>query len=74
MRNIFFLLLLMPFLSLAELRIDITQGNMDPIPIAILKFDSSSQESNEISSNINSVISNNLQRSGLFSVLPQKLF
>ena len=47
---------------------------MDPIPLAVLKFNGSDVESREISSNINTVISNNLQRSGLFSVLPQKLF
>ncbi len=72
-----YLLSLLLFFSssvLAELRIDITQGNMDPIPLAILEFNTKDDESNEISMNINRVISNNLQRSGLFSVLPRKLF
>lgn len=74
MRLILLFILLYPLNSIAELRIDITQGNMDPIPIALLKFNSVNEEANEISGNINSVVSNNLQRSGLFEVLPKKLF
>ena len=68
------LFFLFPFICSSELRIDITQGNMDPIPLAVLKFNTADNESKEISSNINSVISGNLQKSGLFSILPQKLF
>ena len=74
MRYFLFLLFFYPFSIFAELRIDITQGNMDPIPVAILEFNSNSKEALEISSNINQVISNNLERSGLFSVLHKKLF
>ena len=68
------LLFFIPLSVNSELRIDITQGNMNPIPVAILEFNSSSEESKEISSNINNVVSNNLERSGLFKVLPKKLF
>ena len=74
MKYFLFLFFFFPFSIFAELRIDITQGNMDPIPVAILEFNSNSKEALEISSNINQVISNNLERSGLFSVLPKKLF
>ena len=74
MKYFLLFLIIFPLSIHAELRIDITQGNMDPIPVAILEFNSNDTESKEISSNINSVISNNLQRSGLFSVLPRKLF
>ena len=63
-----------PFFVFSELRIDITKGNLDPIPIAILKFNSSKQEEKDLSKNINEVIKNNLSRSGLFSVLPSKIF
>ena len=69
-----FVCFFIPLNSNSELRIDITQGNMDPIPIALLNFNSNDLESNEISSNINNVISGNLQKSGLFSILPKKLF
>ena len=74
MNYFLFLLCFLPFSVFAELRIDITQGNMDPIPVAILEFNSKDKETLEISSNINDVISKNLERSGLFSVLPKKLF
>ena len=74
MKYLLFLLLFISSSVSAELRIDITQGNMDPIPVALLEFNTKDSESNEISMNINRVISNNLQRSGLFSVLPKKLF
>ncbi len=69
-----FILFFIPLSVNSELRIDITQGNMNPIPVAILEFNSSSEESKEISSNINNVVSNNLERSGLFKILPKKLF
>ena len=74
MKQLLLIFFLFPFSIFAELRIDITQGNMDPIPVALLEFNSNDKESFEISSNINNVVSNNLQRSGLFKVLPKKLF
>ena len=48
MRYFLFLLFFYPFSIFAELRIDITQGNMDPIPVAILEFNSNSKEALEI--------------------------
>ena len=74
MKLFFAFLIFISFSASSELRIDITQGNLNPIPVAILEFNSSNSESREISSNINVVISNNLERSGLFSILPKKLF
>ena len=38
-----------PFFVSSELRIDITKGNLDPIPIAILKFNSNEQEETDLS-------------------------
>ena len=58
----------------AELRIDITKGNLDPIPVAILEFNSNKVEELNISKKINNVIKSNLERSGLFSILPEKTF
>ena len=63
-----------PHLTHAELRIDITKGNLDPIPIAILEFNANKSSELDISKNINNVVKNNLERSGLFSVLPNKIF
>ena len=45
-----------PFFVSSELRIDITKGNLDPIPIAILKLNSNEQEETDLSTNINNVI------------------
>ncbi|PPR39663.1 MAG: Protein TolB [Alphaproteobacteria bacterium MarineAlpha8_Bin1] len=70
----FYLFLLIPFYANAELRIDITQGNTEPIPMAILDFNSKNSEEKKLSKNINKVIKNNLSRSGLFLMLPKKLF
>ena len=61
-----------PAVSFSELRIDITRGNMEPIPVALVKFQTNSDSENKISLDIKNVISNNLQRSGLFTMLPKK--
>ena len=69
-----FFLVSFSFFVKAELRIDITQGNTEPTPLALLQFNSKNLEEEKISFDINKVVSNNLERSGLFSILPKKLF
>jgi len=71
---IFFILIFYCFFSNAELRIDITKGNLDPIPVAILEFNTNQKQEIQISQKINNVIKSNLERSGLFSILPEKTF
>ena len=71
---IFNILVFLPFFVFSELRIDITRGNTEPIPIALLKFNFKNKEEKQISSDIQSVVSNNLSRSGLFNVLPSRIF
>ena len=56
----FYLFLLIPFYASAELRIDITQGNTEPIPMAILDFNSKNSEEKKLSKNINKVIKNRI--------------
>ncbi len=68
------LLLILPISVSSELRIDITKGNTEPIPVALVKFSSKSGEEVKVSNDINKVISNNLQRSGLFKILPESVF
>ena len=63
-----------PAVSFSELRIDITRGNTEPIPVALVKFQTNSDSENKISLDIKKVISNNLQRSGLFTMLPKTIF
>ena len=58
----------------SEVRIDITEGNVDPIPIAILDFQNNSLEMNSLGKKISGVIRNNLERTGLFSNLRKETF
>ena len=69
-----FLILITPVLSFADLRIDITKGNTEPIPIAFLDLNSRSKNEKNISISIGDVVKNNLSRSGLFSILPKRVF
>ncbi len=58
----------------AELRIDITQGRADPMPIAIANFAATDISSTKIGRDLAEVISANLQRSGLFAPIDQAAF
>ncbi|MSP44124.1 MAG: Tol-Pal system protein TolB [Alphaproteobacteria bacterium] len=58
----------------AQLRIDITQGNVDPMPIAIPYFMGPSPKETTVGSEMVGVISGNLSRSGLFRPLDPKSF
>jgi TolB protein len=62
-------ILLLPSKSFAVLKIDITEGNSDPIRIATPAFTGSNQTASSIGKKITGVIDNNLTRSGLFSVI-----
>ncbi|MFK7791228.1 MAG: Tol-Pal system beta propeller repeat protein TolB [Devosiaceae bacterium] len=57
----------------AVLEIDITQGNVEPLPIAIPAFTSGTGDT-DIASQMSQVISNNLNRSGLFRTLDPSSF
>ena len=58
----------------AELKIDITRGNVNPLPIAIPDFFGADDEAARIARNIARVITNDLDRSGLFRPLDPKSF
>ena len=58
----------------AVLKINITQGNVDPMPIAVVDFAGGTTQEAEIGANIASVIGANLSRSGLFRALDQRSF
>jgi len=76
MTKFFFLfaVVFFPLKLFAELRIDITQGNTEPIPIALLEFESANEQEKKISRDIDKVVKNNLERSGLFLILNKRLF
>ena len=58
----------------AELRIDITRGNIDPLPIAVTEFFSTEPGTATIGEEISAVISGNLERSGLFVPVDRRAF
>jgi TolB protein len=61
--------LVFPVKSYAVLKIDITQGNSDPIRIATPNFSGNDNYTKTLGTKIVSVIDNNLKRSGLFTVI-----
>src|SRR5437867_222463 len=58
---------LMPRPALAVLRLDVTAGNFQPIPIALPDFVGGSPGDADAARNVTQVITNNLRRSGLFA-------
>ncbi|MGB7258058.1 MAG: hypothetical protein WBD48_08290, partial [Pseudolabrys sp.] len=53
--------------AVAVLRLDITQGNIQPMPIALPDFIGAAPNEVEVAHNVTGVITNNLRRSGLFA-------
>ncbi|MGE0211731.1 MAG: Tol-Pal system beta propeller repeat protein TolB [Parvibaculaceae bacterium] len=58
----------------AALEVDITKGNVEPMPIALPDFLGDSPDEQKFGTDIVTVIGNNLERSGLFRPLPQASF
>lgn len=58
----------------AQIEVDITQGNIDPVPIAVPDFLASEAETKRIGAEIAEVIRADLQNSGLFRALDPQSF
>jgi len=58
----------------AEVRLDITQGNAQPMPIAIPDFLGGAAGDNETAQGVSQIITNNLRRSGLFAPIDPAAF
>lgn len=58
----------------AELRIDVTRGAVNPMPIAIPAFTGKEASDNDLGVKMTDVITNNLRRSGLFKPLDPRSF
>jgi len=58
----------------AEVRIDITRGQMKPLPIAVPDFAGAQAQDNRIGADIAQVVSADLERSGLFKPIDPKAF
>ncbi len=61
-------------LNLCSLEVTLTEGSVKPTPIAVTSFYSSNLNLEKVGKNISSVISDNLERSGLFLSLNKKSF
>ena len=60
--------------KLHSLEVTLTQGTIKPTPIAITNFYSDDDIEIKIGKNISMVISDNLERSGLFMPIERKAF
>ena len=83
MLRILFFLLILPIKAFALIEVDITRGNLNPLPIAVspLSIDESSRKNFEkilkkknIGANISTVVEKNLKTSGLFNPLDKEAF
>ena len=54
----------------ADLRVDITRGNVEPMPIAIPAMIGAGAQESQIGAQIASVVNADLERSGLFKPIP----
>lgn len=68
--HIFFFVVLFSWPAQALVQLDLTKGNIQPLPIAIVDF-SGENENNTL---ISGVITNNLRRSGIFSPIDKAAF
>jgi TolB protein len=58
----------------AQLRVDVTKGVMEPIPVAITSFYTANPALSEVANGIPQVVTNNLERTGLFKPIDPTLF
>lgn len=58
----------------AQVQIDITRGRVEPMPIAVASFPGNTQEAQDVGRDVSSVISNDLERSGLFRPIDRNAF
>jgi len=65
---------LLPRKAAAVLRLEINQGNVQPMPIALPDFVAGSPSETDVARNVTAVITNNLQRSGLFAPINPQAF
>ena len=71
---LFIFLLKIKLLCTAPLEIDVTRGKIEPLPVAITKFNYNSSKEKIFSNRIHDVISKDLVNSGLFKKISNKAF
>ncbi len=62
------------FPAYAQLKVDVTRGVTEPIPVAIPEFYTTAPAAQQVARGIPDVISNNLKLTGLFKPLPSSSF
>jgi TolB protein len=67
-------LILLPLSAQAELRVDITKGTIEPMPIAITNFHSISPANQQFATEIPKIITADLESSGLFKPVNPQAF
>jgi len=71
---VLFLAALAPLPALAALQVDVTQGNQQPLPIAIPDFVAGDPSQAQTGANVAQVVRADLERSGLFKPIDPKAF
>jgi TolB protein len=66
--------LLLPSFAGAQTKLQITEGNVAPLPIAIPNFVAGTPADGEVGAGVSGVITNNLKRSGLFAPIDPAAF
>src|ERR1700722_14217126 len=66
--------LVLPSLAGAQTKLQITEGNVAPLPIAIPDLAARPPADGEVGPGVTQVITNNLRRSGLFAPIDQAAF
>jgi len=83
LRYLFILFIIIPIKAFALIEVDITRGNLNPLPVAVspLSIDNKSKENfkkilkqEDLGSEISIVVENNLRQSGLFNPLDKMHF
>lgn len=62
----------LPHVAEARIRINLTDANAEPLPIALVPFDGDTDEERQLGRDMREVINTNLTNSGLFAVVDQK--
>ena len=82
-RYLFILLVLLPLKAIALIEVDITRGNLNPLPVAVspMAIDKNSKENfkkilkkENLGSEIAIIVENNLKQTGLFNPLNKEAF
>ena len=70
----FLVLCALPPTAFSAIEIDITEGNLEPLPVAIPSFRSSNPKAERLGEEIRAIVQANLKRSGLFKIINDSIF